>query len=363
MLVFLQKSTTQLQTYHKLDEQAFIQNVKHLVEEHYGQLLSPALNQFQLDNKVSLFSNLMTDGLSKSSKLKHSRRKREVLHTSNELESIREEWEAISKKSDKTPEETEQAEELRKTLKHSIRRERRKGYEHLSTGANKTLTNKLIKVMSAPQKKDRIPAIEIKGKTIPSVPETLNVIANDIIGGVIPDASTPTTSRRAPLYPPSNTAEEYIQNSKISSTILSDHRMAKIFDSISNLSSTPGPDQLKYYHLRLTWNSTMEPIRSIYNDCLILGIVPSLWLDTKSFLIQKPGKSGKNTGDHRIISLTNTLWKTLGKLILLFLEHDLMINRQLHPHQYGFITGRGTDQAISALEDTQVHKEVCVLSC
>lgn len=67
---------------------------------------------------------------------------------------------------------------------------------------------------------------------------------------------------------------------------------------------------------------------------------------TWSFWYPKGGKDPSVVDAYRPITLLSTLEKTLEKLVVTRLQRHICSDRILSPRQFGFVTGRGTEDAI-----------------
>ena len=113
----------------------------------------------------------------------------------------------------------------------------------------------------------------------------------------------------------------------------------------SNNRSAPGPDGIRYKHLKLLHKKHPWMLTDIFNDCLELGHFPHLWRTGKAVFIPKPGKPANEADSYRPLSLLNCMGKTLEHII------RRRIKIELHDSQYGFRRGRSTEQCIRKVID------------
>ena len=109
----------------------------------------------------------------------------------------------------------------------------------------------------------------------------------------------------------------------------------------------PGPDGVKplvFEHLPQEFILTLQ---HIYKSAIHLGYTPKEWRRTKVIYISKPGKqSYEYAKSFRPISPSNYFLKGLERLVAWNMDKAL-IQYPIHHKQHGFISGRGTESAIS----------------
>ena len=114
---------------------------------------------------------------------------------------------------------------------------------------------------------------------------------------------------------------------------------------------SPGPDELKPLIFDYLPPQFIAALTSVYKACIHLGYTPKLWKQTKVIFISKPGKSDYlQPKAFRPISLSNYLLKGLERLVSWKMDSALA-HHPLHHKQHGFLTGKGTESAISNTTD------------
>ena len=112
--------------------------------------------------------------------------------------------------------------------------------------------------------------------------------------------------------------------------------------------SAAGPDNIHYQLLKHLPNSAIITLLHIFNDIFSKGNFPSSWREANIIPIPKPGKDSTLPGNYRPIALTNTLCKTMERIINKRLIYYLEKNNIITPYQAGFRKGRSTfDQLIN----------------
>ena len=85
---------------------------------------------------------------------------------------------------------------------------------------------------------------------------------------------------------------------------------------------------------------------------LRLGYTPKKWLASRVVYIPKEGKDDyTQVRSYRPISLTNTCFKVLERLVLWYLLDNSLVQRPMSVDQHGFRKGHSTATAISSLVD------------
>ena len=93
-----------------------------------------------------------------------------------------------------------------------------------------------------------------------------------------------------------------------------------------------------------------DPLLHIFKQCLNQARSPKTWTKNGSIILAKPHKDDySNPRAFRIISLTSNVQKLLEKIILIFLEDIVKIDKKLTKNQYGFRKRKGTEAALHKL--------------
>lgn len=124
----------------------------------------------------------------------------------------------------------------------------------------------------------------------------------------------------------------------------------KIINSL-NTTHAKGPDSLNTQILKKIKNQISAPLSYIYNLSFTSGIFPDHF---KKSIIVPIHKSGPKTlvENYRPISLLSAISKVIEKLFKTRLNEYVEEHNILSPNQYGFRSGKGTDDAIACLTET-----------
>lgn len=147
--------------------------------------------------------------------------------------------------------------------------------------------------------------------------------------------------------------------SEIPANVLEKSRMICRVDNIRwaihSFSSykSPGPDGIFPALLQKAGESLLTILSAIFNFCLLYGYIPKKWREVRITFIPKPGKDDyENPKNHRGISLSSFLLKTLEKLIDRFIREICLPLRPLHSSQHAYQKGRSTMSAVHRLTST-----------
>ena len=112
----------------------------------------------------------------------------------------------------------------------------------------------------------------------------------------------------------------------------------------------PGPDKIMNEMLK-TCNELLElPLTSIFKRCLKHAISPTQWKVNKGIILAKPEKDNySHPKAFRIISLTSNIQKLMEKMILIYLEEKVGIDKKLTKNQFGFRKRKSTQAALHRL--------------
>lgn len=119
----------------------------------------------------------------------------------------------------------------------------------------------------------------------------------------------------------------------------------------------PGPDGIKSEILHNICQQISPFAAELMSECLRQGKFPNIWKQSEIIILHKgEDKDPLLPKSYRPISMLNVLGKVFEKIMC----HRLQRHRQqigMHPHQYGFRTGRSTvdaiDRAIRLLESAR----------
>lgn len=113
---------------------------------------------------------------------------------------------------------------------------------------------------------------------------------------------------------------------------------------------SPGPDGVFPALLQEGVNQIIESLHVIFTACLTLGFIPSKWRNVKVTFIPKPGRNDyEEAKNHRGISLSSFLLKTLERLVDRYIKEVVLIRKPLHLNQHAYQRGKSTMSAIHKL--------------
>lgn len=149
--------------------------------------------------------------------------------------------------------------------------------------------------------------------------------------------------------------------SQLSRRIAEPQRVRWAIETFSPFKSA-GPDKIFPALLQKGIETLVSPLCSIFSSCLALGYVPKVWREVRVTFIPKPGRVDyEEAKNHRGISLTSFLLKTLERLIDCYIRNEILIENPLHQSQHAYQKGKSTMSAIhkltSLVEDTLETKE------
>lgn len=110
----------------------------------------------------------------------------------------------------------------------------------------------------------------------------------------------------------------------------------------------PGHDGIRTETLIEIKKEISEPLTHIINHCFVTGCFPDL---LKLGVIKPLYKSGDKLEiiNYRPISLVSNFAKIMEKIIYKRMMQFLLENKIIHENQYGFMSGRSTEDAIRKL--------------
>ena len=162
--------------------------------------------------------------------------------------------------------------------------------------------------------------------------ETLNLFANHHFPA-IPE------QQLSPLEHQENIIEE----------IINERAYSKAISSLQP-KKAPGPDKIRNEMLTTCHELLKDPILHIFKQCLETARSPNTWNKNGSIILAKPQKDDySNPRAFRVISLTSNVQKLLEKIILIYLEDTVKIDKKLTKNQCGFRKRKGTEAALHKL--------------
>ena len=125
---------------------------------------------------------------------------------------------------------------------------------------------------------------------------------------------------------------------------------------------SPGPDGILPILLQEGIETLVYPLHVIFSSCLAMGYVPKAWREVRVTFIPKPGRSDyEDAKNHRGISLSSFLLKTLERLIDRYIRTDILSKMPLHINQHAYQRGKSTMSAVhklvSSIESTLNSRE------
>jgi ribonuclease HI len=151
---------------------------------------------------------------------------------------------------------------------------------------------------------------------------------------------------------------------QVTNKIVNPQTVSWAIESFSPFKSA-GPDGIFPALLQEGLETLVHPLCVIFSSCLILGYVPRKWRDVRVTFIPKPGRADyEQAKNHRGISLSSFLLKTLERVVDRFVRYEILIKSPLHSSQHAYQTGNSTMSAIhkltSLIESTLDFKEVAL---
>jgi ribonuclease HI len=109
----------------------------------------------------------------------------------------------------------------------------------------------------------------------------------------------------------------------------------------------------------------LNPLHKIFTSSLAMGYIPCLWQEVKVVFIPKPGRTSyEEAKNHRPISLTSFLLKTLERLLDREIRSNALVLRPLCTDQHAYQRGNSTMTAfhslISFIESTLEAGEIAL---
>ena len=110
---------------------------------------------------------------------------------------------------------------------------------------------------------------------------------------------------------------------------------------------SPGPDGLRPIMIKNSLDVIIEDLVEVYRECIITGKIPTSWKRTKVVFIPKPGKSDYSSpSSFRPISLTSFLLKGFERVILWYLNENILHSNIWHKHVFAYRQGLSTESAL-----------------
>ena len=121
-------------------------------------------------------------------------------------------------------------------------------------------------------------------------------------------------------------------------------QVSEAINASSNNNST-GPDHINIRHLKHLGPLAIKYLTDLLNLALNLNIIPQIWKLAKIIPVLKPNKDPCIGTSYRPISLLSPIAKTLEKILLPYLTHNIPQTK----HQHGFKASHSTTTALHQL--------------
>jgi ribonuclease HI len=107
-------------------------------------------------------------------------------------------------------------------------------------------------------------------------------------------------------------------------------------------SSAPGPDGVRYAHIKALEEADLRALAEKLNDSLWSGEIPEDWLDSHLAVIPKPDKDSSKIASYRILTMQNTVGKLPEKIVAQRLAAELEEKEVLPPELGSYRKGKVT---------------------
>lgn len=127
-------------------------------------------------------------------------------------------------------------------------------------------------------------------------------------------------------------------------------RKEEFYQVIKNMKNrSPGPDGITTKMIKELSQENMDKILDVLNVLWDKGEVPEGFKSSIIVPIKKLNKNPEDINSYRPISLTSVLSKIFEKLVTKRLTDFIIENKVLNPFHFGFIQGRGCEEAQTAI--------------
>lgn len=125
-----------------------------------------------------------------------------------------------------------------------------------------------------------------------------------------------------------------------------EQEVAKVVRTFKN-NKAPGPDLIEVSVLKAACSVIPGQLVRLFNGCLQWGVFPSVWkVGSLRVLLKGEDKDEKDPKSYRPICLLSVLGKTFEKLLKLRLADTSLAVENVSDRQFGFTSGRSTEDAI-----------------
>ena len=149
-----------------------------------------------------------------------------------------------------------------------------------------------------------------------------------------------------PNLDPLDTTKNFTTNAVRNDPLLKPISLVEINTIISKLKNgkAPGPDGLRYEHIKHFPNNVICKIMLIFNAMIYTAYIPPCFKKTTIAVIPKVGKNLTSVTAYRPIALAPTLNKLFERVITNRLLKFTIENNILHPQQTAFLPNRDTTE-------------------
>jgi hypothetical protein len=113
---------------------------------------------------------------------------------------------------------------------------------------------------------------------------------------------------------------------------------------------SPGVDGIFPALLQQAQEVVIPYLVRIFRACLATGYIPAMRRQVKVAFIPKPSRNSySGPRDHRPISLTSFLLKTMERLVDRYLRDETLALVPLHPNQHAYQAGKSVETALHQL--------------
>ncbi|XP_053214826.1 uncharacterized protein LOC128398044 [Panonychus citri] len=252
--------------------------------------------------------------------------------------------------------------EITQQFKETTKKNKKaKWEEYLKETDINTIWTLVAKIKNKQQNNVETVLIDETGATIDQS-KRAEMIAKALYGDQIKESTTedqrhhienPTRSSQGYEVNDPNTQNSTIthqqhHNNERNYTPITQQELSSVFREV-NIKKAPGEDGLDPTICENIRTSNPEILRSIYNQSLKLGTMPTQWKKSSICPIHKQKKGEKeNPKNYRPIGLLSMLGKGLEKIVNDRITYHIVKNEVLSPHQHGF---RPNHSTITALEE------------
>ena len=138
---------------------------------------------------------------------------------------------------------------------------------------------------------------------------------------------------------------------ELESSFITKQKVIEAFKSFGP-GKASGPDNIKPRFLHNLDDNMLNRITWLFRACLKLNYTPKSWRNSKCIFIPKMGKDDyTSVRSFRPISLVSFLFKALERIVLWYLEENVLSINKLSPDQHAFRRNFSTDTALSDFTD------------